>query len=51
VGKQKAVLIAAHLYLMLCFFGFFMFLKIAILGNFYYLVLGTWVNCGLFVIN
>jgi len=27
------------------------FIKIALLGNFYYLILATWINCGLIIVN
>lgn len=51
IGKQKAVLIAAHLYILIFMVGIISFLNVCVLGEFYYLTLGTWVNCGLIVIN
>lgn len=51
VGKQKAILAVAHLYIVLFFFSLILFFKVCIIGNFYYLILGTWINCNLVVIN
>jgi proton-translocating NADH-quinone oxidoreductase chain L len=51
LGKQKAILIAAHLYIFIFILGLISFLNICVLGEFYYLTIGTWVNCGLVVIN
>lgn len=51
IGKQKAVLIAAHLYILIFIVGIISFLKVCISSKFYYLTLGTWINCGLIVVN
>jgi proton-translocating NADH-quinone oxidoreductase chain L len=51
LGKQKAVLLVAHSYVIVSLVGIFSFLKVCIFGEFYYLTLGTWINCGLIVIN
>jgi proton-translocating NADH-quinone oxidoreductase chain L len=51
LGKQKAVLIAAHLYILIFLLGIISFFNVCIFGKFCYLTLGTWVNCGLIVIN
>ena len=50
-GKRKAILVVAHLYLLIVLLGVFSFFQVCILGNSYYLTLFTWINCGLFVIN
>jgi NADH-quinone oxidoreductase subunit L len=51
LGKQKAILIAAHSYVIIILVGAVSFLNVCIIGEFYYLTLGTWINCGLIVIN
>ena len=51
LGKQKAILVIAHFYIGIIILGFISFINICIQGNFYYLTLGTWINCGLVVIN
>ena len=51
LGKQKAVLIAVHLYVIIFIIGIFSFFNVCIFGEFFYLTLGTWINCGLLVIN
>lgn len=51
VGKQKAVSITAHLYVLIFIVGFISFLNVCVFGEFYYLTIGTWVNCGLIIIN
>jgi proton-translocating NADH-quinone oxidoreductase chain L len=51
LGKHKAVLLIAHFYIIIFFFGFLSFIYVCIQGNFYYLTLSTWVNCGLIIVN
>ena len=51
LGKQKALLLIAHIYIIIIVFGFSSFVNSCIQGNFYYLTLGTWINCGLIVVN
>jgi NADH:ubiquinone oxidoreductase subunit 5 (subunit L)/multisubunit Na+/H+ antiporter MnhA subunit len=51
LGKQKAILLIAHFYVIIFFLGLISFFNVCIQGNFYYLTLGTWINCGLIVIN
>jgi proton-translocating NADH-quinone oxidoreductase chain L len=51
LGKQKAVLIATHLYIIIFVLGLVSFLNVCVFGEFHYLTLGTWVNCGLIIIN
>ena len=51
LGKQKALLLIAHIYIIIIGFGFSSFVNSCIQGNFYYLTLGTWINCGLIVVN
>jgi NADH-ubiquinone oxidoreductase chain 5 len=51
LGKQKAVLISAHLYIIIISLGVISFSNVCIFGKFYYLTLGTLVNCHLVVIN
>ena len=51
LGKRKAILIIAHSYLIIIFIGFILFWKICICSQFSFLTIGTWINCGLFVVN
>ena len=51
LGKRKAILIIAHSYLIIIFIGFILFWKICIYSQFSFLTIGTWINCGLFVVN
>ena len=51
IGKRKAILIISHSYLILIIIGLIMFYKVCILSEFYYLTIGTWINCGLFIVN
>ena len=51
LGKWKSVHLSANFYLILACFGVYAFYKTSIVGDFYYLTLYTWVNCGLVVIN
>jgi proton-translocating NADH-quinone oxidoreductase chain L len=51
LGKYKAILLIVHAYVMILVLSFFIFWKVCITGEFYYLTLGTWINCGLFIVN
>lgn len=51
LGKRKAVLLIAHSYLIIVFLGFFIFWKVCFCSEFHFLTIGTWINCGLFVVN
>ena len=51
VGKRKAVLLIAHSYIIIVFLGFLVFWQVCVQNEFYYLTLGTWINCGLFIVN
>ena len=51
LGKQKAILIIANMYIYIFLISTISFLKVCVLGHFYFLTLNTWINCGLFIIN
>jgi len=51
IGKWKSINLVANFYIIIVFFGLYAFWHTCILGDFQYLTLYTWVNCGLVVIN
>lgn len=51
IGKWKAVSLIVNWYVIIVYFGIYAFWTTCILGDFYYLTLYTWINCGLFVVN
>ena len=51
LGKRKVILLISHSYLVIVFLGFISFYKICLLNVFYYVTIGSWINCGLFVVN
>lgn len=51
IGKWKSIYLAAQFYVIIAFCGLYIFWQTCLLGNFHYLTLYTWVNCGLVVIN
>ena len=51
LGKRKASFYIACSYLLIVFLGIWAFYRVCILAEFQYWTIGTWINCGLFVIN
>jgi len=51
LSKQNAVFFAAVSYIFIAGTAFWAFWKVCILGDFQYLTIGTWINCGLLIVN
>jgi NADH:ubiquinone oxidoreductase subunit 5 (subunit L)/multisubunit Na+/H+ antiporter MnhA subunit len=51
VGHKGAALIAPSFMVGNAFFSFVAFYQVGILGHFTYICLGTWIDCGLFLVN
>lgn len=51
VGKRKAILFVAHVYLLGIIISFNLLWSICISTKFYFATLGSWVKCGLFIVN
>lgn len=50
-GKHGAKLIAPFFMVLAAALSLVAFYEVGFLGNFSYITLGTWINCGLFVVN
>lgn len=51
IGKRNVLLVITHSYIVIFFIGIIGLLNICIYGEVEYITLGTWINCGLFVVN
>jgi NADH:ubiquinone oxidoreductase subunit 5 (subunit L)/multisubunit Na+/H+ antiporter MnhA subunit len=51
IEKRSVLLLIAHSYIIIFFLSLIGFFKVCILGGIQYFTLGTWINCGLFVVN
>ena len=49
--KKEIVMLVAHAYIINVILGLWAFWKVCILGNVQYSTIGTWINCGSFVVN
>ncbi len=51
VGKRSAILYLVHSYVFIMFLSLKIFFNICLFNSQSYLILGTWINCGLFITN
>lgn len=51
LGKRKASLWISHSCLIIVIIGLILFYQVCICDQFFFLTIGTWINCGLFVVN
>jgi NADH:ubiquinone oxidoreductase subunit 5 (subunit L)/multisubunit Na+/H+ antiporter MnhA subunit len=51
VGHKGAAILASSFMVGNAIFSFVIFYSVGLLGNFTYICLGTWIDCGLFVVN
>lgn len=51
IGKRNVLWLIAHSYVIIVLLGIIGFWTVCIHGNAHYFLLGTWINCGLFVVN
>jgi NADH:ubiquinone oxidoreductase subunit 5 (subunit L)/multisubunit Na+/H+ antiporter MnhA subunit len=51
IGHKGAALIGPVSMLINAIFSFVAFYHVGLLGEFTYICLGTWIDCGLFVVN
>lgn len=51
IGHKGASILGPAFMVLNAVASFFAFYFVGILGNFTYICLGTWVDCGLFVVN
>ena len=51
IGKRNVLYLIAHSYIIIVIIGVIGFWKICVCSNVEYFLLGTWINCGLFIVN
>jgi proton-translocating NADH-quinone oxidoreductase chain L len=51
IGKRNVLWLIAHSYVIILVLSFIGFWKVCICGDIEYFLLGSWINCGLFVVN